>query len=103
MAIEPELISLDALESQLRAVLPEEDRSPGIPPACYADDALLALERKAIFHRGWLGLGRCDRSPRAGDYSALDIAGVPVIFAYWYAQRLSAKLDSDARGQARDG
>jgi phenylpropionate dioxygenase-like ring-hydroxylating dioxygenase large terminal subunit len=77
--VQPELISLDALRQQLEAVLPDENRSLGIPPACYADDGLRAMEQRAVFHHGWLTLGRADRWPDVGDYSALEIGGVPLI------------------------
>jgi phenylpropionate dioxygenase-like ring-hydroxylating dioxygenase large terminal subunit len=70
---------LHRLRQQLGAVLPEANRAHGIPPACYADNELLELERRAIFFEGWVGLGRGDRWPNSGDYSALDIAGEPVI------------------------
>ena len=79
MTPEPNLVSREALLEQLSAVLPDENRSPGIPPACYADAGLLALEHVAVFHQGWVGLGRADRWPDAGDYSALDIGGAPII------------------------
>lgn len=79
MSPEPESISWDALRHQLNEVSPERNRSHGIPPACYADPGLLHPERRAIFHRGWVGLGRVDRWPEAGDYSAFDIGGVPII------------------------
>lgn len=79
MTVEPGLVSPEALKKQLSAVLPDENRSLGIPPACYADAGLLALEQQAVFHRGWVGLGRADRWPDAGDYSAMDIGGVPLI------------------------
>ncbi len=79
MPAEPELVSWEVLERQLSEVLPDINQSPGIPPACYADDGLLALERRAIFQQGWIGLGRTDRWPNPGDYSALDIGGVPLI------------------------
>jgi len=79
MTPEPNLVSREALLEQLSAVLPDENRSPGIPPACYADAGLLALEHDAVFHQGWVGLGRADRWPDAGDYSALDIGGAPII------------------------
>jgi phenylpropionate dioxygenase-like ring-hydroxylating dioxygenase large terminal subunit len=78
----------------LLAVLADGERSPGIPPACYADDGLLALERKAIFLKGWVGLGRSDRWPRSGDYSALDIAGEPVILVRNKAGVLQAFANS---------
>ena len=79
MAINPELIKLPDLREQLAAVTPEPDRTTGIPPACYADDALLGLEQQAVFRRGWVGIGRVDRWPNPGDYSAMDIGGVPII------------------------
>jgi len=77
--VQPELISRDALQQQLAAVLPDEHLSLGIPPACYADEGLLSLEKHAVFHHGWLVLGRADRWPAAGDYAALEIGGVPII------------------------
>ena len=83
-----------ALQQQLRAVEADFDRSPGIPPRCYADDGLLALERRAVFLRGWVGLGRADRWPQSGDYSALDIAGEPVIVIRNRAGELKAFANS---------
>jgi len=94
MKIETELTTLDALRRQLSAVLPDENRSAGIPPACYADAGLLALERRAVFAGSWIGLGRADRWPEAGDYSALDIAGVPVIVLRNRAGELKAFANS---------
>jgi len=79
MQVQPDLVSLDTLQQQLSAVLPDENRSLGIPPACYADAGLLALEQRAVFQHGWLALSRADRWPAAGDYSALEIGGVPLI------------------------
>jgi len=79
MQVQTELTSRHELLRQLSDVLPDADKSLGIPPACYADDDLLALERHAVFLSGWVGLGRSDRWPNQGDYSALDIAGEPVI------------------------
>ena len=74
-----ERASRDNLQQQLRRVLADGNRSLGIPPSCYADDGLLALEQSAVFLAGWVGLGRADRWPNGGDYAALDIAGEPVI------------------------
>ena len=79
MQVRPDLVSLDSLQQQLAAVLPDENRSVGIPPACYADAGLLVLEQRAVFEHGWLALGRTDRWPATGDYSALEIGGVPLI------------------------
>lgn len=88
-------VSVDPLiHQQLTEVLPDASRSHGIPPACYADDALLGLERQAIFRQGWVGLGRVDRWPESGDFSALDIAGEPVIVVRNRAGELKAFANS---------
>ena len=79
MRIQPDLVSSEGLQQQLSRVLPDANRSLGIPPACYADKGLLGLEQDAVFHHGWVGLGRADRWPNAGDYSAMDVGGVPLI------------------------
>ena len=79
MQSQPELIRWSELTEQLAKVLPDPNRSPGIPPACYADTEILKQEINAIFHRGWVCLGRSDRWVNTGDYSAMDIGGIPVI------------------------
>ncbi len=89
-----EMCSRIALQQQLQAVLPDAERSLGIPPVCYADDALLTLEQRAVFLEGWVGLGRADRWPDPGDYSALDIAGEPVIVVRNRAGELKAFANS---------
>lgn len=94
MPIEPELISRRDLLQQLRDITPEVDRSSGIPPACYADDALVGLEQQALFRRGWICLGRADRWPEAGDYSALELGGVPLIVVRNRAGELRALANS---------
>jgi phenylpropionate dioxygenase-like ring-hydroxylating dioxygenase large terminal subunit len=94
MLVQPELIQWDELKTQLGRILPDPDRSLGIPPACYADEEILKQERRAVFHRGWVGLGRSDRWPQAGDYSAMDIAGIPIIVIRNKAGKLKAFANS---------
>ena len=53
--------------------------SETLPPACYTDEGLFRREQRDIFRRCWIGIGRADRWKRDGDFSALDIAGVPVV------------------------
>jgi len=79
VSVQAELITLDNLHRQLSEVSSDGNSSLGIPPACYADEALLALEQRAVFLEGWVALGRVDRWPNSGDYSAMDIAGEPLI------------------------
>jgi len=94
MQVSPGPVFTEQLRQQLGAVSPEIDRAYGIPPACYADNDLLALERGAIFYEGWVGLGRGDRWPKSGDYSALDLAGEPVIVLRNRAGELKAFANS---------
>ena len=49
MQDQAEALAVGTLERQLSAVLPDANCSLGIPPACYADDGLLALERLPFF------------------------------------------------------
>ncbi len=79
MTLEPGLISRDDLRRQLSEVSADIDRSPGIPPACYADPALLEPERKGVFRSGWIAIGLASGWPEPGDYSALTIDAVPTI------------------------
>ena len=58
MQVQTELTSRHELLRQLGDVLPDADKSLGIPPACYADDDLLAL--KEIDSRIKLGIGVVD-------------------------------------------
>jgi len=73
------LRSMDELRQQLSEVTSDRNASATLPPACYSDGSMFDLESEAIFHHSWVGLGRTDRWPSAGDYSSMDIAGVPVI------------------------
>ena len=73
------LRSMDELRLQLFEVTSNRNASASLPPTCYADGSVFDCETDAIFHRSWVGLGRADRWQSPGDYSAMDIAGVPVI------------------------
>ena len=94
MQVFPGLVSPESLRQQLADVLPDFNRSAGIPPACYADAGLLALERRALFQRGWVALGLAARWRKAGDYSAMDIGAVPVIVVRNKSGQLKAFANS---------
>ena len=65
--------------AQLGKVRPPIETSETLPAVCYSDPAFFAREQRAIFHRSWIAIGRADRWQATGDYSALDLAGVPTI------------------------
>ena len=94
MSVKAESVSLGDLRRQLSEVTPDVNSSLGIPPSCYADDSLLSLEQRAVFLQGWVALGRVDRWPNSGDYSAMDIAGEPVIVVRNKAGELKAFANS---------
>ncbi len=71
--------NLGGLHEQLKKVVPPIDQSQTLPPGCYTDTTFFQQEMKTIFHGAWIGLGRADRWPAPGDYTAMDIAGVPTI------------------------
>ena len=50
-----------------------------LPPACYTDPAFFARERERIFRVHWNLVCRADELPEAGDYRAVDLAGIPAI------------------------
>jgi len=50
-----------------------------LPAECFVDDRVYAIEQEQIFRRGWVGVGRSDRWRTPGDYSAIEIGGVPVV------------------------
>jgi len=55
------------------------DEMWSLPPACYTTAEMLAAESERLFRSGWVGIGRSDRWAEPGDYTALDVAGSPVI------------------------
>ena len=69
-------LDLAALFSKVQAPI---STSETLPPACYHDKDLARVERDTIFRSSWIGLGRHDQWKAAGDYSALTIAGIPLI------------------------
>ena len=46
-----------------------------LPPACYVDPEVHALEEAAVFRRGWVGVGRSDTWAANGDYRTFELGG----------------------------
>jgi len=60
--------------------LPVEDPAArGLPPQCYTSEDWYRREVERIFMRSWIFLGRVQRVAEAGDYLAIDYAGVPLL------------------------
>ena len=50
-----------------------------LPPVCYTDAGVFEQERRTVFHRSWMGVGRTDRWQSPGSYTAMVLAGVPIV------------------------
>jgi len=50
-----------------------------LPPEIYIDDEFLEFERRAVFARNWLCVGRADRIPNVGDYFATRVNEEPIL------------------------
>ncbi|CAI9119223.1 aromatic ring-hydroxylating oxygenase subunit alpha [Brytella acorum] len=67
----------DAMET---SILPTEE-AESLPPLCYTDAAFYAFEKKAIFSKEWLCVGRESWAANPGDYFTSFIADEPLIVA----------------------
>jgi p-cumate 2,3-dioxygenase alpha subunit len=75
------LIHADLRRALREAVL--EDRTAGsfkVNRRVFVDDAVLALERQAIFDHCWLYLGHESEVPRPGSFVTRKISGRPMLF-----------------------
>ena len=68
-----------AIASDLSQVIQPVVSAPTLPPGVYADAGVFSAEAEFIFQTGWMGIGRSDRWMHPGDYTALELAGIPTI------------------------
>jgi len=74
-----ESASWDRLRAQLASVKPPIETCATLPLTCYSDEKIFKYELESIFHRSWIGIGRTDQWQAPGHYTAIQVAGVPVI------------------------
>lgn len=55
------------------------ERALALPARCYVDPAIPALDRRAIFGRGWQLIAHVSRLRAPGDHVVVDFGGLPVI------------------------
>jgi phenylpropionate dioxygenase-like ring-hydroxylating dioxygenase large terminal subunit len=67
------------LTEQLQACIGGWEHTSTLPAAVYSNPGVFEIEQHVVFRSGWVGVGRCDRWPEPGDYSAMDIGGVPTV------------------------
>lgn len=67
------------LQTALKACRAPAEQAHTIPPRCYTEAQIEALESDILFRRGWISVGRADLVKAPGDYAALDLAGQAII------------------------
>ena len=80
--------------NQLSKSRPPISTAKSLPLASYSDAKILEIEKQAIFRHSWLGIGRFDQWHQPGDYSTLDITGIPVIVVRDNESKLRAYSNS---------
>ena len=78
LAVGPAPLPQQVADALTRCAEPS-DIQPTLPAACYVDPDIYAVEQQAVFRQGWVGVGRSDRWPQVGDYSAMELGGVPTV------------------------
>jgi phenylpropionate dioxygenase-like ring-hydroxylating dioxygenase large terminal subunit len=66
-----------SFETSVRDTLDAES----LPPLCYTDEEFFRFEKRAIFYREWLCVGREEWAEKPGDYFTASHSGEPVIVA----------------------
>ncbi|MBX5486850.1 MAG: aromatic ring-hydroxylating dioxygenase subunit alpha [Mycolicibacterium hassiacum] len=70
---------LTGLAQKLAAATGNYDDAKGLPPECYTSEEIYDLERRFLFMREWLCVGRADLIPQPGDYYTVTLLGEPLI------------------------
>ncbi len=70
--------NLNACLSAAQAVLADTTTGPGLPNACYTDDAMHAYQDEALFATTWAAVGFGKDVPEVGDVFPVDFLGQPL-------------------------
>lgn len=76
--------SLDTVFSRLNEIEPAFDEvagatAPALPKECYTAPEFFEFERKAVFARCWVCVGREEQVATVGDHIAVTVAGEPLL------------------------
>lgn len=89
------VLAEDLLESsEFERVRRPPAQAESLPPWCYTSRDFLGRELDRAFRPAWASLGRVDRVPAAGDYVAVELAGVPLLLLRDKAGTLRAFANS---------
>ncbi|CAN5420086.1 aromatic ring-hydroxylating dioxygenase subunit alpha [soil metagenome] len=70
---------IDRIISALPRSTADVTTAVGLPRECYVSESFFEFERRAIFERTWLGLGRVEQIPEPGDYFTLEVCDEPLL------------------------
>ncbi len=69
----------EILDVSLAKCLLPIDQAWSLPPECYSNPHITALEVTNIFQNQWFCVGRVDQLASAGDYTCIDFSGLSII------------------------
>jgi phenylpropionate dioxygenase-like ring-hydroxylating dioxygenase large terminal subunit len=104
-------VSIEQMQAELArlAALPDGEGMT-LAPEFYTSEDWLGLERREIFRKAWICVGRADELPSAGDYRASEVDGAPIVVLRRKDGRLAAMsavclhrmaVIAEARGNAK--
>jgi choline monooxygenase len=70
---------MDAAPADADLAAQPPGRATALPARFYCDPATAALDRRAVFDRGWQLVAHVSRLREAGDHVVADLAGLPVV------------------------
>lgn len=70
---------LDAIFARICALETRAGAAPALPQECYTSEAFFEFERRKVFARAWICVGRDAQIPNPGDYLAACVAGEPLL------------------------
>lgn len=79
MSTNPSRIRAEVFEGYNPQAPLEEART--IPASWYVDPAIWELERRTVFSRNWVVIGRADQVAQPGDFLTANVGGEPILVA----------------------
>lgn len=86
----PPLQAVGDLEQELRGTRAPRAEAVHLPPHYYTSPEILELEKRRLFYKDWLVVGRVEEWPNPGDFKALEICDEPVVISRNKAGELKA-------------
>lgn len=72
-------VGLDGIMRSIKAMQASDGEAGALPKECYTSQVFFEFERKQVFARSWICVGREAEIPLAGNYLAPNVAGEPLL------------------------